>query len=224
MPERELLANGINYNWLKDYMADTSPLLSYTGGMHIAPVRYLLAGQAGLLGGLLVCFAMRPDVVAGAGGFSNYGALAQTVVSYTLAFALGGGFTAGAARRLPRESRRAVLLSRALYVLAVLYVIVLLSTYPYHAAAYLDVLHRVVGAALFSWQIVLAAWLAAVVGKSWLHYVLLAGVMAGSLFSLLSLLEVVYLLSEAQAVTVLSFGILLVHATNQLTASQSKRE
>lgn len=187
--------------------------------MKHAAVRYLIASQISLIGGLLLCFLLKPALVDGPRGFSNYGVVVPTIVPYTLAFVLAGALAALAAHRLPPDDRYTTL-KRALLVLAALYAIVLISTYPYHLAPWLKALHFVAGSALFSWQILFAAWLLIVGRSDWINRALFAALLTGSLLALLSLLEVIHILSEAQTLTILAFALLLVRSAIQVVNIQ----
>ncbi len=176
----------------------------------------LLAGQIGLVGGLLVCFVLRPGIIAGPKGFSNYGVLVRTIVPYTLAFLVAAACTVLAARGLESTEPQVARLRQGLYLLAILYTTVLLSTYPYHSTPVLRSLHLAAGTTLFAWQVLFAAWLVRSAGRDWPNDGLFTLLLIGSLLSLLSLTGFAHSLARGQALTIVAFGLILLRSSARI--------
>ena len=173
--------------------------------------RYLALSQLNLFGFLIICTVITPGFLFKhhEGGASNYGVHDTTVVPYTLAFLLCSIFIMRAARLLSSVAR----LKRfryALYVLAYLFLLVLISTYPYKLNGFLDNLHIGIAIVLFYFETGMAVWIALVLLKDRLSKSLLAVEIIGFLTASFSLGGAVHILFVAQVITAVSFGALLV--------------
>jgi hypothetical protein len=183
-------------------------------------VAALVWGQVSLIGGLAVCFGLVPSYLRSEGGVSNYGTLRETVVFYTMAFGLAAYFTCLAAYRLHRQHwRYQKALAYNLYILTAMFVIVLLSTYPYKLNNVLGYVHELADIALFVFTLGLSGWLCLVVARSWWHILWLLALVIGAGISLITLFGLVHLLFIGQLVTALSFAVLLTSCVSHLMTS-----
>ncbi len=181
--------------------------------------RSVLLAQISLFAAAAICYALVPQYLGKGGGASNYGVHRETIAFYSLGLIGCGLCLAMAARSLLSATPTATALARALRTLAILFILVLLSTYPYKLSATLDLLHMAVTILLFVYEISLGIWLVSRLSRNIPSSLLLAGQLTGSLFALLSLLGKVHLLFPAEAVAALFFGGLLVRVTAQAESS-----
>ena len=123
------------------------------------PKRLIFVAQLSLFAGLIICTLLIPHFLfeSNEGGISNYGTYAKTIIPYTLGFGICGLLTVRAALRIPSERKY---LRWSLIILGGLYLLVLLSTYPYKLNSLFDGIHQLVGVALVSYSLILGAWLA----------------------------------------------------------------
>ncbi len=176
----------------------------------------LLIGQIGFFGGLLLCFAIKPQYLRSEGGFSNYGTTASTIAFFTFAFlsaTIGTFITANQIAKL--HSR----LAWTLRVLALLFFLVLISTYPYKLNDFYDAAHKDVSIVLSLWGLGLGAWFVFKRHDIWnaASYALqLAATTAG----IATILGYVHLLFVSQFVAGGAFGALLVRATSQIVGEK----
>lgn len=184
------------------------------------PARYVALSQLSFFIGLGICFIILPRFLLerNEGGVSNYGVHWQTIVPYTLAFALCGIFLARAALLLPRAKvfKR---LRLALLLVAGSLFLVLGSTYPYQTNDAFRRIHIFFGIELFCLEVALAFWLVLTFCKDKQGMVLLAGQVIGFLLAGLTLFGVLHLLFVAQIMASLSFGLLLVRGVQTALAS-----
>lgn len=168
----------------------------------------LWLSQISLLGLLVVCCLIIPSVVVANGGVSNFGNHRSTVVLYILAFSLCVFFVYLSGRiliKLSSSKRLGVLL----YVLAFLYLLVLVSTFPRHISWTFSEIHDYLGIVLFAYEFVLSIWLV-LNQKSYKSYLMLVIEAVGSMTGLLSILKFIHLLFIGQMVGAIGFGIILV--------------
>jgi hypothetical protein len=179
--------------------------------------RYLAFSQLSLFSFLIICTVITPDFLfkSHEGGASNYGVHSTTVVPYTLAFLLCSIFIVRAAHLLASVAhlRR---FRYALYVLACLFLLVLVSTYPYKLNGFLDNVHIGTAIVLFYFETGMAIWIALVLLKDLLSKTLLIIEIAGFLTASFSLGGAVHILFVGQVITAVSFGALLVCAGRYL--------
>lgn len=175
-------------------------------------MRPLLVGQLGFFAGLLLCFAIRPQFLKSEGGFSNYGITAVTIPFFTIAFlfaALGTFVTA--AKIVAKHGR----LAWALRMLALLFFLVLVSTYPYKLNSFFDDLHELSAILLFAWEVALSVYFLCKVHDA-ANVLLFAFQFAASVAALITFLGFVHLLFVSQFVEGAAFGALLVRSTSQI--------
>jgi hypothetical protein len=179
--------------------------------------RYLALSQLSLFSFLIICTVIMPSFLFKhhEGGASNYGVHDTTIVPYTLAFALCSIFIVRAARVLAGVAN----LKRfryALYVLACLFLLVLITTYPYKINNFLDNLHIGTAIVLFYFETGMAVWVALVLLKDKISITLLIIEIVGFLTASFSLRGTLHILFVAQIITALSFGTLLIRAGHRL--------
>ena len=186
-----------------------------------ATVRLLLLAQLSLFIFLAICFVLIPHFLLepNEGGVSNYGTYAKTVVPYTLGFGLCGVLTILASRSLPRMIARRRTLRWVFLVLGVLYLVVLLSTYPYRLNHMFDVIHIYLGTALVLYSTALSIWLTFALLRSRVTFVLLACELVGFILSVLTFLGHLHVLFVAEILTSAAFGTLLVRSTSDIRSS-----
>jgi hypothetical protein len=164
-----------------------------------------------------MCTVITPDFLfkPHEGGASNYGVHSTTVVPYTLAFVLCSAFIMRAAHLLAHVAR-VKRFRYALYVLASLFLTVLVSTYPYKLNSFLDTVHIGIAIVLFYFETGMAIWIGLVLLKDVLSKTLLITEIIGFLTASFSLGGAVHILFVAQVITAVSFGALLVRAGHYL--------
>jgi hypothetical protein len=179
--------------------------------------RYLILSQLSLFSFLIMCTIITPDFLFKhhEGGASNYGVHSTTVVPYTLAFLLCSIFIVRAAHLLANVARLK-LFRYALYVLACLFLLVLVSTYPYKLNGFLDNVHIGTAIVLFYFETGMAIWIALVLLKDLLSKALLIIEIIGFLTASFSLGGAAHILFIGQVITAVSFGALLVRAGHYL--------
>jgi hypothetical protein len=185
-------------------------------------VRLLLFAQLSLFFFLFICFMLIPHFLleSNEGGISNYGTYAKTVVPYTLAFGLGGLLTIRAAKSLPKRMSRHQALYWVLSITGGLYLLVLLSTYPYKLNKTFDNIHTYAGFALAVFGMMTAFWFALVLARNFLNLVLLSAQTAGFILAILNYLGYVHLLFVAELLTGTAFGALLVRGVGYVTSNK----
>jgi hypothetical protein len=169
--------------------------------------RYLWLSQLSLFSLLIVCTLIIPSVASSNGGVSNFGNHSSTIVLYILAFALCSGFLLMSARILTKDKVNKVI-GYILIVLALLELLVLVSTFPRHLSWTYSVIHDDIGIALFGYQFLISIWLVLKLKK--IKNILLFLVeFIGSLIALLTILKLFHLLFIGQMIGSVGFGILL---------------
>jgi hypothetical protein len=157
----------------------------------------------------VLCSVISPSVVSTDGGVSNFGNRLATVVPYTFSFSLSALFLCLAAAALTKRHPGRRYYGLALVGIAVLDLLVLVSTYPRHLNLLYSEIHDDLGIALFVYEFVFSIWLLAR-GPKRVTAACFALEVGGSFVGLLSILKVVHLLYYGQMVGGIGFGLLLV--------------
>lgn len=178
-------------------------------------VEYLKYSQISLFSSLAVCFLLVPKVIYDNRGVSYFGNHHLTIVPYAIGLILTSYFMFKASVALPTKNKRVVLLSKVLKVMAVLLIGVLLT--PYKISDTMYHIHVGVGSLLFSIQFFLIIWLVVNTPTSKSNRFLLGTLLLGNVISMISLLPTVQIMLLGQIITQLSFGLLLIRTTQQLT-------
>ncbi len=181
---------------------------------------YALYSQVTMLAFIGVCLALHPGVVLrwNEAGLSNYGVHIRTVVPYSLAFAGSAVFAVMAARATPTDTRARIVLRAILRAYALLSVFALLSTYGYTVNATLKHIHMAAGITVMAFEPLASVWLFRQVRGFRRDGVWLTLELAGLLLATIDLFALLHVLFLAQALTGVSFGVLLVHATRRIAA------
>jgi hypothetical protein len=168
----------------------------------------LVAGQACLLGGLLICVALKPGGLTANDGISYYGIFARTVVPYAAALLGSALCVRRALRWAAAASPKPAYLGGMANGLAVMSAGVVLT--PYSANLLFDFVHTLLGTAVFILQLILGAtllrWTA---GDPWVAAFLLAQFASG-IFCAIYVLPKDGWLIEGQLAFQLAFGALLI--------------
>lgn len=180
-------------------------------------VRPLFVGQLGFIILLLICFAIKPEFFKREGGFSNYGVTAETVPFFTVAFLFASVGTFWSAVRIATQRPR---FAWALRMLALLFFLVLISTYPCKLNNFYDVAHQDTAIALFVWETALSIWFVAKRHDA-LNVLFFAVQFAASVAALITFLGYAHLLFVSQFVEGAAFGALLVRASAQIVEARS---
>ncbi len=182
--------------------------------------RYITLSQVSLFSLLLVCTATIPSIVTTRGGASNFGDHTSTVVPYVLGFGLCAVFLCLAATRLLSISDRLRIPASRLLFLALLLLLVLISTFPRKVNSTYSALHDYIGVALYLYEFLLSAWLVVNKGAS-LAVLFLCIESIGSVIGFLSLENVIHLLFVGQIVGAIGFGLLLPAAFPSVVATRA---
>lgn len=183
--------------------------------------RYLLYAQLSLFVFILVCTLIIPHFLfeRNEGGVSNYGIYARTVIPYSLAYGLCAVLTIRSALLIPKTVPLYRQLKYMLLLLGFLYLIVLLSTYPYKINHVFGIVHEYVDLLLFVFEIIAASWLAFILVRRARTIVLFAIQLAGTTLLLLTLIGSIHILFITEVLTGFAFGLLLVDSVAYLTAT-----
>ena len=185
---------------------------------------YALYSQLTLLVFIGVCLALHPGLVLkwNEAGLSNYGIHIRTAIPYSLAFAGSAVFATMAARATTPDARARIILRALLDVYASLSVLALLSTYGYTLNATLKHVHMAAGIAVMVFEPLASIWLYRQVRGYRHDGVWLVLELAGLVIAAIDLAALLHVLFLAQALTGVSFGVLLVHATRPITVASPR--
>jgi hypothetical protein len=186
--------------------------------MHHKAVRYAFYSQLCLFIFLLICTLLMPHFLfeRNEGGVSNYGVHALTILPYTLAYGLSAILMIRSALFISKKGGLYTRMRQTVMIIALLYLIVLISTYPYKINHTFDVLHIYLGIVLFIAETAAAVWFALVVAKTGWNRVLLSIQLMSSIALLLTLVGYVHILFVAEIAASLAFGALFVTTTADL--------
>jgi hypothetical protein len=184
--------------------------------MRVSAFKILLAGHLSLFIFLLVCYIIEPYYFEGSGGMSNYGADLRTFAFFSAGFISAALSSFFAAKVISRIQPSQVGLVRGLYILATMYMVALVSTYPYQINEFLSTVHKFAGLALVVYFVAFSVWL---VYKMWLDWVATAlGLLsaAGLGIVIWSFLTPAVYLSEGQLLANAAFAGVLLRAIQKL--------
>jgi hypothetical protein len=182
--------------------------------------RCLWISQIALASLLVLCSVIAPSVVSSDGGVSNFGNRLTTVVPYTLSFSLCALFLSLAAAALVRVRPDRKWYGLTLVGVAVLDLLVLVSTYPRQINLLYSEIHDDLGIALFAYEFVWSVWLL-IRGCGRETAGLFSIEVGGSLVGLLSILKIFHLLYYGQMIGGIGFGLLLVRALPRIVGADS---
>jgi hypothetical protein len=156
------------------------------------------------------CLAIDPSRLAIKRGFSYYGTHLDTIVPYSVGFALCAFFTARALSRMERDALHVQRLRTVMTLILTLLVAIPLT--PYSVDMVFDWLHIGLTAFLFAVAFMAGAWLAFRVVGDPLAHGLLGAQLAGGGLSLASQVGALDYMIPGQFVFHMAFSVLLVRA------------
>ena len=199
-------------------LSSTTELGSQMSGSPIGPsLRFAVLSQLTLGVFLAVCVLLMPRFAFGAreGGVSNYGVHVATVIPYTVAFVSSASFLFLAGRRL-RYTNGLQCAALGFEVVALMLVVVLVSTYPYKIDGTLADVHLGAAIGLFCAELPLVAWLASFVSSHpwrvvvWLGRLAALSWLVGAVMAVVTLLGFIHLLFLGQAVMSAGFAVVVI--------------
>lgn len=168
-------------------------------------------GQLSLFTGVFVSWLLVPKFFVNGGGISNYGVQPETSILYSFGFAIAAVSSFRCAQLMQVEKLpRARILSNALFGLAVLYFLVLLSTYTYKINDTFGLLHIAVSIALVVSMVAIGVYLTCNMPDNKINRVLRYGLLAGAVVTCLTVFGVMRTLFIGEVVTGIIFGVILV--------------
>jgi hypothetical protein len=188
----------------------------YNIAMQLHAYKILLLGHTVLFFLLYISYLIEPYYFDGSGGMSNYGVDQRTIGLFTIGF-IAAALSAVKAANL-RDIEDHLLLTKLLHVLGVLYIVALISTYPYQMNDLLDAIHKFAGTGLLIYFLFFGFWLFRQSSWNWGLFILLLALLAGFITTTVSLLTPAVYLSHGQALMTLSFSALLIITVKKLAA------
>lgn len=167
---------------------------------------------------IAVCVVLHPGFVLkwNEGGMSDYGVHLKTVVPYTLALGLVGGFSWGAATCLDDERHETRRLRRILVVYGCLVAGVLLSTYTYTLNTTLRDVHMTFGSALTVFAAAASWWMYGLARGQVIDAFFLVVQLAGDVLALVTIVGALHVLFAAEVLAYAGFGPLLVRTAQRV--------
>jgi len=184
---------------------------------------YLLFSQITIYIALSVCSFIKPSVAISNGGVSNFGNYPSTVALYSLGFSLCVLFLWLAADRLLQLRPRFRYLAYVLLLIGLLYLMVLVSTFPRHYSFAYSRAHDYLGIALYSVEYLLSVWLILQKINIKILFIFIIESL-GMLTSLLTILKVFHFLYVGQVISALAFGVLLIYAFPDVALSKMTKQ
>lgn len=168
--------------------------------------------------GIVLCTVLMPHFLfeRNEGGMSNYAVHLRTVIPYTLAFVSSSSFLvlgADALKNIDAVEHHVTAFRRSIYVLAVLLLLGLLSTYPYQHSNALTNIHIATALIIFWYELIFSIWMVMVIAQTRVDRSLLLLQFVGFAFGILTNVGALHILFITQIVTGLAFGILLIRTT-----------
>jgi len=170
---------------------------------------YLIGSQATLFILLIICSFIDTNVVKTNGGVSNFGNYPATVALYSLGFSLCVLFLWLAADYILQKSLNLKNLAYVIFLLGLLYLMVLLSTFPRHFSYAYSRVHDYLGIALYSVEFFLSLW---IILKKYttVAIALFSLEVIGMFIGLFSLLKFIHFLYIGQLIGALGFALILI--------------
>ncbi len=174
----------------------------------------VLYSQLALLVGIAICVVIEPSIAITTmqGGVSNYGTLNTTLWIFSIGVWMCAFLVLRASNYQQQRQLRFIFQS-----LAVGYMLLVLSTYPYKINNTFESIHLFIAFGFAIFQQFLAVWLAKLNSFDHVSMACLGWQLVSFAIGLLTVLEVANLLFTAQLLGGLSFGSLLVHTTRKAT-------
>jgi len=175
-----------------------------------API-WTLIGQLGLMLGIAISTFLLPRYLMTGGGISNYGVQPQTVAFYTTGFILAASGALASSYLLQGNTHHnSRLVSRSLIVLSVLYILVLISTYPYQLSPALNYIHQAISSTLYFYMTGLGTYLTYNMPRTYLNRGLRYLLLSTLVIAMLTYFGIVSLLFLNELMTGIFFGTIIV--------------
>jgi len=174
-----------------------------------API-WTLIGQLGLMLGIAISTFLLPRYLMTGGGISNYGVQPQTVAYYTTGFILAStGALASSYLLQGNTHHNSKLVSRSLIVLSALYILVLISTYPYQLSPALNYIHQAISTTLYIYMTGLGTYLTYNMPRTYINRGLRYLLLSTLVVAILTYSGVVSLLFFNELMTGIVFGTIM---------------
>jgi len=179
--------------------------------MSIRPSQSVAIGQIALGLSLFICLLIIPHYffTLNQGGVSNYGTSEQTRTLFIFGFAAAAAGTLMASLKLPSGSKKTTNLKISLYLLSLLYVLVLVSTFAYKSGDFTKQLHLWAALVLFLFMLCQSLWIRRSASTDKRLTIAFTLFNFGWIIGILTALEIVHLLFTAQVISGTSFGYML---------------
>jgi len=170
---------------------------------------YLIISQLSIFILLSICSLIIPSVARTNGGVSNFGNYPSTVGLYSLGFSLCVLFLWLAADNILSKSLKFKKIAYVIFLIGLLYLMVLLSTFPRHLSFAYSRVHDYLGIVLFVIEFFMSIWL--IIRKHTNIGILIFSLeIIGMLIGLLTILKFVHLLYIGQTIGSIGFGLLII--------------
>ncbi len=170
---------------------------------------YLIISQLSIFILLSICSLMIPSVARSNGGVSNFGNYSSTVGLYSLGFSLCVLFLWLAADNILSKDLKFKKIAYVIFLIGLLYLLVLLSTFPRHLSFAYSMAHDYLGVALYVIEFFMSLWL--IIKKHTSIGMLIFSIeIMGMLIGLLAILKFVHFLYVGQIIGSIGFGLLII--------------
>lgn len=183
--------------------------------MKISASKYFNVGQVMLALALLTSLFLLPNYFFSLdqGGVSNYGTESKTQILFSIGFGVAAFLTFLASKNLTKSAQSSRVLKINLIILSVLYVLLLISTYPYKINDLYRSIHEYIAMALFIFMIFFVTWIRCKKDKDnpfikRMFWVFLAGIVVAGL----TLFGFIHLLFTAQIISGMAFALIVSNA------------
>lgn len=172
---------------------------------------WTLFGQLSLLAGIAISTMVLPQFAFSGGGISNYGAQHQTVYFFSAGFVLAAlGALVGGYLLYFYDHHHARFIAKSKMILALLYLLVLSSSYLYQQSASLKLIHQIISVILFLYMTLLGVYLSLNMPKSFLNRLLLISLIVTAVIGVLTFLGFIHLLFVGEVIMGMLFGLILI--------------
>lgn len=177
------------------------------------PLRYAQYSQLNLAFWILVCTVLAPQFFLSfdQGGISNYGVIPLTIAPYSLGFLGCSYFMYRCARALPAGIQQGNRLRFVIKLVAIFFLLMLISTYTYQLTPMLSHMHQTISITTVIFQLAVGAWFVDLSGKDRVSIGFFITQSLGFFIGLLTFFAVINLLFIAQITIGIGFGGLFIH-------------
>lgn len=182
--------------------------------------RYVFLSQINFLIFLFVCLLLSPHYLfeSNEGGISNFGVHSLTIVPYSLAFGLASYYSFKATYSLVGHPKRVRIFRISLRLLSTLYLLTLLSTYPYKLNGVFDLFHQAIGIIFVIYVLIFGGFLVTKIRFDPINCLAYLIQLSSFVLAVINFFDLVHLLFVSEALTSIGFGIVLVRSTDSITA------